>query len=295
MIIVLFTRAIRHSVVCFSQKGQLFLRWPYDSSEPIPSPVPSHGTQLQYVPLQKQSGSGKHRKVKRFATRLKGMLRAVPTLILKTFVGFHIWYIGVTAILVISFGFIDPAVTTLALYRKHVDGWKITRPIPVTLAKVPLTARRMLVSVEDSTFWTHHGVEMQAFLNAIEVNRNIGRPMYGGSTLTMQTARTLFLVPFKSYLRKYLEVIVAFELELFLSKERILELYFSWAEWGKGVFGIEAASRLYYGSSVSKLEVSRMARLMAVLSSPIRFTPATLEKSKLLTSRYSFLASRYIK
>jgi len=257
----------------------------------MPAPV----TQLRHVPLQTQSSSGKHRTVQKFATRLKGLIRAVPTLALKAVVGFHIWYIGVTAILVISFGFIDPAVTTLSLYRKYVDGWKITRPIPVKLTQVPLTARRMLVSVEDSTFWTHHGVEMQAFLNAIEVNRNIGRPMYGGSTLTMQTARTLFLVPFKSYLRKYLEVIVAFELELFLSKERILELYFSWAEWGKGVFGIEAASRLYYGSSVSKLEVSRMARLMAVLSSPIRFTPATIEKSKLLTSRYTFLASRYIK
>jgi monofunctional biosynthetic peptidoglycan transglycosylase len=222
------------------------------------------------------------------------LLRGLRTLFLAAVV-FHIWYISVTTILVACFAFVDPAATTLSVYRKYVDGWAIVRPVPTALERIPKTARRMLVSIEDYKFYEHHGIDLEAFERAIEVNQQIGRPMYGGSTLTMQTARTLFLVPFKSYLRKYLEVIVAFELEILLPKERILELYFSWAEWGKGVFGIEAASKLYNKAPVSKLSATQMARLMAVLSSPIRFTPVTLGKSKLLTWRYEFLLDRYVR
>lgn len=206
---------------------------------------------------------------------------------------FHVWYISVTSLLVICFASMDPAATTLSVYRKYVNRWDIVKPVPATLSNIPRTTRRMLVSIEDYKFYEHYGIDMEAFSRAREVNRRVGRPMYGGSTLTMQTARTLFLVPVKSYLRKYLEVIVAFELELFLSKERILELYFSWAEWGKGVFGMETASRQYYKLPVSKLSTAQTARLMALLSSPIRYTPATLQKSGLLAWRYEFLMERY--
>ncbi len=292
---LLFKKALRVSTARIRAQTSAHIRLPHDSIDQLQAPPLILSERVRRLPLLKQAAINPGGRHQALLSRLKSWVKLMPRFLLGLFVGFHVWYVGVTMILVICFGLIDPPVTTLSLYRKYVDGWKITRPVPVKLTKVPLTARRMLVAVEDSTFWTHHGVEMQAFLNAIEVNRNIGKPMYGGSTLTMQTARTLFLVPFKSYTRKYLELIVTFELELFLSKERILELYFSWAEWGKGVFGIEAASRLYYGTSVSKLDATKLARLMAVLSSPIRFTPATLEKSKLLMSRYNLLANRYIK
>jgi len=229
--------------------------------------------------------------VARYRARLLKVSRTVFFALLV----FHVWYISVTTLLVACFAFVDPAATTLSVYRKYVDGWVIVKPLPTALERIPKTARRMLVSIEDHKFYEHHGIDLEAFERAIEVNQQIGSPMYGGSTLTMQTARTLFLVPFKSYFRKYLEVIVAFELEILLSKERILELYFSWAEWGKGVFGIEAASRLYNKVPVAKLNATQMARLMAVLSSPIRFTPVTLGKSKLLTWRYEFLLDRYVR
>lgn len=206
---------------------------------------------------------------------------------------FHVWYLAVTCLLVVCFTVVTPAATTLSLYRKWVDGWKITKPIPISLLKVPKTARKMLVSVEDYRFYEHHGIDIEAFQRALEINKQLGRPLYGGSTLTMQTARTLFLIPTKSYVRKYLEVIVAFELELFAGKQRILELYFSWAEWGKGVFGIEAASRRYYGVSIGKLSVEQTARLISILSSPIRYSPGTMERSSLLRTRYNFLLDRY--
>lgn len=206
---------------------------------------------------------------------------------------FHAWYVGATTLLVACYAFVDPPVTTLALERKFVQGWTIRRPYPVSYAGIPKTARRMLVSVEDGKFWEHHGIDLAAIEHAREINESIGRPLYGGSTLTMQLARTLFLVPVKSYFRKYLELIVTVELEVLLSKERILELYFSWAEWGKGVFGIEAAAKLYYKASVSKLGVDSLARLMAILSSPVKYSPSTLGKSRLLTERYTYLIRKY--
>lgn len=205
----------------------------------------------------------------------------------------HVWYILTVALLLLVYRSVDPPVTVLMAYRAGVDGWKLAPQRNVQLAKVPILARRMVVSVEDGKFYSHNGVDLDAILYARQVNKQVGRPLYGGSTLSMQTARTLFLVPFKSYLRKYLELIATVEMERILSKQRILEIYLSWAEWGKGVFGIEAAARRYYGTSVSRLDVDQTARLVALLSSPIRYTPETLHKNGILRTRYQYLAGKY--
>ncbi|MBN1519377.1 MAG: transglycosylase domain-containing protein [Spirochaetales bacterium] len=206
----------------------------------------------------------------------------------------HLGFVLVTSTLVACYAFVDPSVTVLSIQRRYADGYApVSRPMPVTLEQVPKTARRMLVSVEDSGFWTHPGFSLEAFVRAAEVNKRLGRPLYGGSTISMQVARTLFLLPVKSYLRKYLELVVTVELELILSKERILELYLSWAEWGKGVYGIDMAARHYYRASASKLTTDRSARLLAILSSPLKYGPGTLGKSDLLRSRYDFLVKAY--
>lgn len=205
----------------------------------------------------------------------------------------HVWYVLTVALLLLVYRSVDPPVTVLMAYRSGVDGWNLAPQRNVQLAKVPVLARRMVVSVEDGKFYSHNGVDFEAILYARQVNRQVGRPLYGGSTLSMQTARTLFLVPFKSYLRKYLELIATVEMELILPKQRILEIYLSWAEWGKGVFGIEAAARRFYGTSVSRLDVDQTARLVALLSSPIRYTPETLHKNGILRTRYQYLAGKY--
>ncbi len=205
----------------------------------------------------------------------------------------HIAFIAATSLLIFCYRSVDPPVTVLALSRKYLDGWTIQKPLPSTLAALPKTLRLMLVAVEDYKFYTHHGFDLEAFKRASDLNKAIGQPLYGGSTLTMQLARTLFLVPTKSYLRKYLELIIALELELILPKERILELYFSWAEWGKGVFGVEAASAWHYKRAVKNLSVAQMARLVAILSSPIRYGPYDLEKRSILKTRYEFLLKKY--
>lgn len=208
--------------------------------------------------------------------------------------GIHLGYICLTSFLILSYRVADPSVTVLMAYRKWGYGWTIEAPRPLALSKIPAYVRSMLVAIEDDEFYEHHGISMKAFERAREINKRLGRPLYGGSTLTMQVARTLFLVPEKSYVRKYFEVITAFELELLLPKQRILELYFGYAEWGKGIFGIEAAARHWYGRGVARLSRVEAARLMALLSSPIRYSPANLERSLILRERYAYLYRRYV-
>ena len=215
-------------------------------------------------------------------------------LVLKAILIVHLAYIALTSTLIIAYKFTNPLVTVLMPYRAIGYGWKLQKPIPVKLKQVPAYVRNMLVSVEDGKFYTHHGIDMEAFKRAKEINERVGKPLYGGSTLTMQVARTLFLVPEKSYVRKYFEVIAALELELFLSKDRILELYFGYAEWGKGIFGMEAAARHYYKRGVAALSRDEAARLIALLSSPIKYTPSTLNKSGILRERYAYLTRRYV-
>lgn len=205
----------------------------------------------------------------------------------------HVAFVGVTATLAFCYRYVDPPVTVLALSRKFADGFEIQKPRPASLETTPRLLRRMLIAAEDSRFYEHPGFDLEAFKRAAQVNREIGQPMYGGSTLTMQLARTLFLVPAKSYLRKYLELIVAVELELILGKDRILELYLSWAEWGRGAFGIEAAARAHYKKPASKLSFDEQARLVALLSSPIRYRPQDLERRGILRARYEFLLKRF--
>jgi membrane peptidoglycan carboxypeptidase len=214
--------------------------------------------------------------------------------VLKAILIVHLAYIALTSTLIIAYKFTNPLVTVLMPYRAIGYGWKLQKPIPVKLKQVPAYVRNMLVSVEDGKFYTHHGIDMEAFKRAKEINERVGKPLYGGSTLTMQVARTLFLVPEKSYVRKYFEVIAALELELFLSKDRILELYFGYAEWGKGIFGMEAAARQYYKRGVAALSRDEAARLIALLSSPIKYTPSTLNKSGILRERYAYLTRRYV-
>ena len=242
-------------------------------------------------PIEPASGIGSSSRAARTGPALKrAALVAARAVAL-----FHAWYIGSTMLIIACFAFVDPAATTLALYRRYVDRWELATPVPVELRRVPLVMRRMIVSAEDGKFWRHHGVDLEAVARAYRVNQAAGTIRYGASTLTMQTARTLFLLPTRSYARKYLEVIVALEMELILSKERIFELYLSWAEWGKGVFGVEAASKRYFKTGVAKLSLAQAARLVTVLPSPILNTPATALKNPRLAARYNFIADRYLR
>ena len=139
------------------------------------------------------------------------------------------------------------------MHRALVAGHSLRALRPVPLESLPRSVPRMFVKVEDYVFYEHYGIDWKAIRDAWAINRRLGYVYYGGSTITQQLARTLFLVPDRTYLRKYLEALASLEIELLLPKQRILELYVNTIEFGKGVFGIEAAARHYYGRSARDL------------------------------------------
>jgi monofunctional biosynthetic peptidoglycan transglycosylase len=205
----------------------------------------------------------------------------------------HLAFIQATLPVIFWYRHFNPQVTGIMLYRAVFYRWPLKKLRYVPLKGVPSQTRRMIIKVEDGSFYSHNGVVLAALKNAWSLNKGLGKPTYGGSTITMQTARTLFLVPEKSYLRKYLEMIIALEMEQVLGKDRIFELYLNYAEWGKGVFGIQAGSVYHYGRGVTNLSVDESVRLVTLLSSPVKYRPYTLHKNGILLARYNYLVSRF--
>jgi monofunctional biosynthetic peptidoglycan transglycosylase len=169
----------------------------------------------------------------------------------------------------------DPPTTAfIELRRKQVGGQplRLQRHV-VPLASISPYLRKCVVLAEDDTFYEHEGFNWEAIRKSAEANWEEGRLVRGGSTLTQQLARNLYLSPEKSWLRKLREALITFRLEHTLSKRRILELYLNLAEWGDGIFGAEAASQAYYGIAASALSPAQAARLAVALPSPSQRNP----------------------
>jgi monofunctional glycosyltransferase len=133
--------------------------------------------------------------------------------------------------------------------------------------------KNAVLAAEDDGFYTHPGFDIVAMLSALEYNRTAQSIKRGGSTITQQLAKNLFLSNEKSWERKYMELGYTILLEKYLGKKRILELYLNYAQWGKKIFGCEAASRLYFKKSCRNLSPYESARLAAVLSMPNKASP----------------------
>ncbi|UCB47259.1 MAG: transglycosylase domain-containing protein [Spirochaetota bacterium] len=205
----------------------------------------------------------------------------------------HVVLFILILILSVLYSAINPPITTLIVYRKIFFSYT-KKPIEyVTLDNIPKKFQRMMIRVEDHKFYRHAGIDFEALINAYQINKRIGRIRYGGSTITMQLARTLFLVPTQSYLRKYLEILFALEMDLIMKKSRILELYLNYCEWGKGLYGIGAASSYYYNKNVNKLSTDECRRLVTILSSPLRYNVDTFISRKSMVRRYEFLVSQF--
>lgn len=188
---------------------------------------------------------------------------------------------------------VNPGTTALMVWRGVTVHQKAERVRFVPLHRIPLVARRMVIRLEDYHFYSNVGIDLGAIRDAYLTNRSIGYPVYGGSTIPQQLARNLFLTPRKTYLRKYSEALIAIEMDLILPKNRILELYLNCIEWGRGVFGIGAASYYYYGTSVASLSLDEMRRLVTIITNPLRFDVNTFQKSRQMRARYEYLLSRF--
>lgn len=162
-----------------------------------------------------------------------------------------------------------PAPSTLMLAR-----WLTLQPVErqwMPLNQISPSLIRAVIAAEDQRFCSHWGVDWIE-LNAVLDDED--GPSRGASTLTMQTAKNLFLWPDRSYLRKALEIPLALTLDVVWPKRRIMEVYLNVAEWGDGLFGAEAAAQRYFGKPAARLTAAEAARLAGALPNPLLRNPA---------------------
>jgi monofunctional biosynthetic peptidoglycan transglycosylase len=149
---------------------------------------------------------------------------------------------------------------------------RIQRWVPY--ARVSSNLKRAVLVTEDSRFWTHEGIDFDELKESMEVNIERMEFARGGSTITQQLAKNLYLSPSKNPIRKLRELLIARRLEAELSKQRILELYLNVIEWGDGIYGAEAAARTYFHESAADLSPPEAALLAAAITNPRVMSPA---------------------
>lgn len=158
-----------------------------------------------------------------------------------------------------------------AFIAKRVDeleGRKAIKQQWIAYRYISPHLKRAIIAAEDAKFSEHDGFDWDSMQNALDKNWRKGKVVAGGSTITQQLAKNLFLSGERSYWRKGQEAVLTLMLEQTLSKERILELYLNVVEWGETVFGAEAAARNYFDVSAQALSAEQAARLAAMLTRP---------------------------
>ncbi len=187
------------------------------------------------------------------------------------------WFLAISLVWVLIYRFINPPITFLMLQRaveRKIDGkdMKIDKSW-IRIEDVSTNLKRAAIAGEDVNFMNHRGFDFKAMETAFEKNKK-GKKIRGGSTISQQTAKNVFLWPGRSYIRKAFEAYFTVLIELLWGKERILEVYLNVIEMGDGIYGAEAAVQNYWGKSASSMSKSQAALLIAVLPNPLRWSPA---------------------
>jgi monofunctional biosynthetic peptidoglycan transglycosylase len=169
----------------------------------------------------------------------------------------------------VVYRFVPPPITSLMVLRlmegRGMDyRWRGLNDISPTLAQAAIAS-------EDARFCLHHGFEFAAMEKAFEHNERRPGKIRGGSTISQQTAKNVFLWPTRDYVRKGLEAYFTVLTEALWGKRRIMEMYLNVVEWGSGIYGAEAASQAYFGHSAKHLTTSEAAHLVAILPSPLKW------------------------
>ncbi len=203
-------------------------------------------------------------------------------MIKKLFISFLVFFLGYTAFL-----FLYPNINRLkkenprkTSFMKYREGEAMekgrsfqVRQYWVPLSRISPFLIKAVIIAEDDKFWVHEGFDFEAIQKAIEKDLKSGKFKVGGSTISQQLAKNLYLTPTKSLWRKYKEAILTWRIERSLSKKRIIELYLNLVEWGEGIFGAEAAARVYFRKSAASLTPEEAARLAVVLPNPRKWNP----------------------
>lgn len=199
---------------------------------------------------------------------MKSILRFVRKLLTRL----ALLLIGLTVLITLPLRWVDPPGSAFML----LEGWRgevEVRHIPVAFEAISPHLALAVIAAEDQNFPHHHGFDLGQIRQAVETHRQGGR-LRGASTISQQLARNLYLWPDRSWIRKGLEFWFTAPLELFLPKQRLLEIYLNVAEFGEGVFGAEAAARHYFGKPARDLTRAEAALLATVLPAPKRLNAA---------------------
>ena len=187
-----------------------------------------------------------------------------------------IGFIGITVLWVIFYRFVNPPVTWLMITRafeRKADGkdWKIDKQW-VDFEDIAEPMKRAAVAAEDQKFLDHYGFDFKAMERAIDKNAH-SHKLIGGSTISQQTAKNVFLWPGRSYIRKGFEAYFTMLIEIFWSKKRIMEVYLNEIEMGDGIYGIQAASQAYFHKTASRLTKRQAAAIASIFPDPLKWSP----------------------
>lgn len=165
----------------------------------------------------------------------------------------------------------------ISQHYRHRD-WPNLQWKPISINKIPKHMVRALIVAEDARFYSHSGIDTNALQEAMEYNLSKKRFIYGGSTISQQTIKNIFLSPSRNPLRKWHEFVLTIGMERNLSKKRILTLYLNIVEFGRGIYGVNAAAQYYWGIPASRLSVRQAVELAATLPAPVKHNPKTRTK-----------------
>ena len=203
---------------------------------------------------------------------------------------YQLWILGH----VVSWNYTNPAASAFMEDRLDIlqerDPDSTLQHVWVPYERISPHLKRAIVAAEDGRFLDHEGFDFEAIQKAYEKNIQKGKLVAGGSTISQQLAKNLFLSGQKTPWRKAEEAIITVMLENVMSKRRILEIYLNVIEWGNGVFGAEAAARHYFRASAASLTAGQAARLAAIVPNPRfydrnRNTPWVAKKTQIILSR----------
>jgi monofunctional biosynthetic peptidoglycan transglycosylase len=170
-------------------------------------------------------------------------------------------------------------ISNYELEQRGRSDWPELRWHPVSLGKIAKAMQRAVIVAEDSRFHEHDGIDYEAFKDAMQYNLSRKRMAYGASTISQQTVKNLFLSPSRNPLRKWHELLITLSMERNLSKKQILAQYLNVVELGRGIYGVDAAARYYWGIPASRLTSRQAIELAATLPSPVKNNPRTRTKS----------------
>ena len=204
-------------------------------------------------------------------TRLWHWIRRGLLAVVLLFLAYQLWFLGH----VLWWKWVPPAETSfMSLRLSELNQAKPDAELHyrwVPYEQISIHLKRAVIAAEDDKFIDHEGFDWEGIQKAIEKNQKKGRMVAGGSTISQQLAKNLFLSPSRSYFRKAEEAIITVMIEALWDKRRILEVYLNVVEWGNGIFGCEAAAQRYYRLPAAQLGPAQAARLAVMLPNPRKY------------------------